>query len=196
MYNNKFELYIIIMNIYNIMFKGGPNNMYIYISERKNSIVCHASNNKKYIDEKAYGWSINKKNNSIFKYYIDQYNSILKSTRIQFVLLYKNDLKSDQYKVIAIGTERSILRGIGKRKKTSEGMYNFPHCSYRVIMLTDNYIEPDIPEDIIEEKPERRFILKSQSDGSYQLWYNSELIASCDDYSEVREVLDEENAHL
>lgn len=176
--------------------------MYIYVSERgKDNVIAHGSNSLKYINDHINEWSINKKNKSVrYTHYIIKSDFKFKEKEnSQYALLYRDVRESAKYQCFAISEHSYMLRGIAKRKKAEVGMFNYQYINWRVVRLTHNYYEFDNEEIIIaeeKEKPKRKFKLRSQSDGSYQLWYEGELIANCDDYSEVREVLNDENACL
>ena len=169
--------------------------MYIYITERNNgAIICHASNNLTYINKYKNKWRIDSKGNE-HNYYIKEFKCKLDNKFPNYILIYKDKTKSDQYIPIAISFYPSVLRNIGKKKKGDVPMKDYKYQSFRVVQITDSNTYEAFEEEV--EEPEKRvFTRKTQADGSIQLWYNNELIATCDNESEVREVLEEENATL
>lgn len=176
--------------------------MYLYLGFRKNNILAHASNSKKFINDHLLAWSYAKDGHQ-YPYDVIECNFRFEDKkRAQYILIYREINKSEKWTAIAVAVEPTILKGIGKRKKGAAGLYNMQYHQYRVIMLTDccySYDTEDQSKIICrQEQPEerKRYTLKTQSDGSYQLWYNHQLVASCDDYSEVREVLDDDNAYI
>ena len=186
--------------------------MFIFIAFKEPHIQCHVSNNFDYIVKNIDKWKRGKDNNIYpFKICVNTYklkDTMIKTKENLYVLLYSED-KGIHYDVYAVSTDYVTLSRLAKSRKGSAGLEGFKYHYYRIIRSTHNYYDPSIVGDqkidtsYLEEVVgmveigNKKFDIRSRDCQGYIIYdENGDIYATCDNWQEVREELEEAKKEL